>query len=333
MNISVEDPLALISVELEHDFCRRMRLGQRPCVDEYAGRCGNNPVAREYFELLLFLESPAAEAPPAVSLPKLTGYETVAVLGRGSVSTVYQARQLSTGQDVALKVLRSPPEIVRDRFLREADIMRCLDHPGIVRLQETWMLGRDCVHVMSLVSGRSLAEESASWRNAGGSGRQQMIAGWGQQIADALQHAHQRGVIHRDIKPGNIMINHCRRAVILDFGLSCYTSGGMDLSNPGDAIGTPRYMAPEQFRGRSDPRTDIYSVGVVLWELITGKQPWGGTDSFASQTLPPTAAVSPQVLPSLGRLIDDCCQEQADLRPQSAAELSGRLQQISDACT
>lgn len=333
MNMPVEDPLALIPAGLERDFCHKVRRGHRPCLDEYVDRCGNAPVAREYFELLLFLESPAHDVDCAVSLPQLAGYEIRDVLGHGSASTVYQARQLSTGQDVALKFVNSPSDSLRDRFLREADILRCLDHPGIVRLRETWMLGRDCVHVMGLIRGRSLAQESASWRNVGCSRPQLMIAVWGQQIADALQHAHQRGIIHRDIKPANIMIDNRRRAVILDFGLSCYASGDVDLSNSGDAIGTPRYMAPEQFRGHSDVRSDIYSIGLVLWELITGQQPWDSRGGYAAApTLPRTATVSPQVLPDFGQLIDDCCHERADQRPQTAAELHQRLQQICDAC-
>ncbi|MCR9202813.1 MAG: serine/threonine protein kinase [Planctomycetaceae bacterium] len=329
MTLSADDPLALIPAGLEDAFCRELRQGRRPRVEDYIHQCGDGSIVREYFELLQYME--AGTAGPAVAVPqRLSGYTTHAVLGRGAMSTVYRARQLSTGTEVALKVLTSPCGSLQDRFLREADIMRRLDHPGIVRLLETWVDGSHCVHVMPLIRGRTLEVESARRVDTPGSRAHQLsICRWGQQIADALQHAHERGIIHRDIKPGNVMIDEQEQAVIIDFGLS-RSGDRLNLSNSGDAIGTPRYMAPEQFRGRSDARSDIYSVGVVLWQLITGELPWESHRGSASAVrLPDTAAAAPNVLPALGRLIDDCCHDRPERRPRTAAELRGRLLRLA----
>jgi serine/threonine protein kinase len=205
-------------------------------------------------------------------------YELGDVIGQGAFGVVYRARDTTLNRAVALKRPRSGaldgPGAV-DRFLREARSASVLRHPHIVPVYDAGQIEGQPYLVSALVEGRNLAEELA----AGRPGIRQSTE-WVAALAEAVDHAHQSGVIHRDMKPSNILIDREDRVFLTDFGLARSDAGGASLSIDGQLVGTPAYMAPEQVRGETgtvDARTDVYSLGVVLYELLTGTRPFQGS--------------------------------------------------------
>jgi hypothetical protein len=202
-------------------------------------------------------------------------------LGQGGMGAVYKAIQRDLERTVAIKIL--PPEIAADpefgeRFRREASALASLDHPNIVRLFDYGQREGLAYFVMEFVDGVDLSRRIAS-------GPMSVHEAFGivSQLCDALEHSHKRGVVHRDIKPANILITHDERVKVADFGLARLAQpGGSDfgLTRTNATLGTPRYMAPEQLAGASssDHRVDIYAVGVVLYEMLTGHLPVGHFD-------------------------------------------------------
>lgn len=206
----------------------------------------------------------------------IANYEILRELGRGGMGVVYKAHEQSLQRMVALKVL--PPHLSSDpvfvkRFEREARAAAVLVHPHIVTIYAVGQDGGYHYIAMEYIQGKTLAS---------------LIAEDGQievgralditlQVADALAEAHRNDIIHRDVKPGNIMIDRAGRAKVLDFGLAKVLYGLTDLTTKGLLIGTPRYMSPEQCQGLDlDPRTDVYSLGVVLFEMLAGRPPFLG---------------------------------------------------------
>jgi WD40 repeat protein/predicted Ser/Thr protein kinase/tetratricopeptide (TPR) repeat protein len=211
--------------------------------------------------------------------PKTIGkFRVTEVLGQGSFGIVYKAVDADLGRIVTLKVprtgaFRSPEEAAR--FAREARSAAGLRHPGIVQVHEIAEEdGIPCI-VREYIEGKTLEEilreERPSFRKG---------AAIVEQVADALDHAHREGIVHRDIKPENIIIDAEGRAHITDFGLARKDEGEVTITLDGQVLGTPAYMSPEQAAGeagRVDGRSDIYSLGVILYELITGERPFAGT--------------------------------------------------------
>jgi serine/threonine protein kinase len=251
-----------------------------------------------------FLESPAMEV-VARAMAKDSGgslngrqlgsYKIASLLGAGGMGEVYQAHDTKLGRDVAIKVL--PAAFVHDverlaRFQREARMLAALNHPNIATIHG--LEQSDGVHylVMELVLGHTLAE-----RVSGGASKVEEALKLGGQITEALEAAHEKGVIHRDLKPANVKVTPEGRVKVLDFGLAKAFAGdgGLDPSNgpaltsmgteEGRILGTPAYMSPEQARGKAvDKRTDIWAFGCVLYELLTGKE------AFRGETLSDTIA-------------------------------------------
>ena len=211
-------------------------------------------------------------------LPKSIGrYEIVREIGRGAMGVVYEGRDLSLMRPVALKILRLEPieeelrETFEKRFYQEARAAASLQHPCIVVVYEIGIDAAADAFFMSLefLRGRTLEDVIADgplpWRDA------LRIAG---RLADALSHAHEHGVIHRDIKPGNVMIPKKGEPKIMDFGVAKLDSS--KLTSQGDVLGSPGYMAPEQaLEARVDARSDLFSLGTVLYEALTGKRAFG----------------------------------------------------------
>src|SRR5690349_13481065 len=211
-------------------------------------------------------------------------YELVDVLGQGGMSVVFKGRHNLTNQDVALKIL--PPELaahsqVKSRFVEEAKALAALDHPNIVHL---YNFGQDNGHfvlAMQFVDGRTwermiLEAERLDWPSSC------RIA---IDVLRALEYAHDCGVIHRDMKPSNVLVRaRDSVATVMDFGIAKMTTSTR-LTATGQTMGTVRYMSPEQVRGQEvDLRTDLYSLGATLYESLTGDTPFGGSTHFEIMT-------------------------------------------------
>jgi len=212
------------------------------------------------------------------STPRLPGLELIELLGRGGMGEVWRARQLSLGRTVAVKLLpehlASDPEFVA-RFDKESTALAALSHPNIVQIIDRGREGQHYFFVMELVEGRSLRERLEAGRPSPAETLRLLL-----QIARALEAAHEGGIIHRDLKPENVLLDGRGHAKVADFGLAGFNgdrSAGQQLTASRVAMGTLNYMAPEQRReARSvDGRADLYSLGVILYELFTGDLPIG----------------------------------------------------------
>ena len=204
---------------------------------------------------------------------KLGQYHIVEQLGQGGMATVFKALQPSLERFVAIKVL--PPYFVHvegfsERFVREAKAIARLDHPHILPIFDYGQEGDISYIVMKYVDAGTLKDVKS-----GVSLSLDQTADIIDQVADALDYAHEQGIIHRDVKPANILMDRAKWALLTDFGLAKMVEGSQQLTGSGVGVGTPAYMAPEQGKGQLvDARADIYSLGVVLYEMLTGRVPY-----------------------------------------------------------
>ena len=207
---------------------------------------------------------------------RLGDFQIVRELGRGGMGVVYEAEQTSLKRRVALKVLRfgvRVDEDAIDRFTREAEIVARLHHTNIVPIFAVGCESAVSYYAMQFIDGRSLADVAAEARDASRTLAVESVARWCLQAAEALTHAHHRGVIHRDVKPSNLLLDNEGVVWLTDFGLA-KRADEVALTVSGAIMGTPRYMSPEQARAARqavDHRTDIYSLGASLYELVTGQ--------------------------------------------------------------
>ena len=275
----------------------------------------------------------------------LAHYRINTAIGAGGMGEVYRATDSKLGREVALKVL--PPDMARDperlaRFQREARAVAALNHPHIVTIYS--VEESDGVHflTMELVEGQSLDHRIPE----GGLPVQQIVEIAGA-LADALAAAHDKGIVHRDLKPANVMVTEEGRVKVLDFGLAkeirAANSSDATMTSAGHTevglvMGTPRYMSPEQIAGRTlDHRTDIFSLGIILYEMSTGWRPFAGTSSaeLASAILrdtPPLVTDLRANLPAdLARIIQRCLEKSAADRFQSARDIRNELRGINTA--
>ena len=260
-------------------------------------------------------------------------YELVRELGRGGMAVVYLARQRQTGAEVAVKIVHA--KYVDDsealaRFEREARMVSELGHPNVVKLYGVRPLADASVAlIMQYVPGRNLKQ---AIRDARGLPFAQVERVLGD-IAEALEHAHRRGIVHRDVKPENIFLDESTgQALLSDFGIARSIDSETHLTITGTAIGTPAYMSPEQIDGGDvDGRSDLYSLALVGWEMVTGHQPWEGEGLYGiiykqkREDLPPLDQLRPDVPPRLRYVIEGALRKDRKARWQSAEQFRMEL--------
>ena len=296
-----------------------------------------------------FMERPPMGSNEALkSGSKLGPYEIAGPLGAGGMGEVYRARDTRLNRTVAIKVLRdhlADRVGVRERFEREARTIASLNHPHICTLHDVGREDGTDYLVMEYVEGETLAA-----RLRKGPLPLEQVLQYAIEIADALDKAHRKGITHRDLKPGNIMLTKSGTK-LLDFGLaklqqemapagaqfSQLPTASEPLTAQGTILGTLQYMAPEQLEGKeADARTDIFAFGVVVYEMATGKKAFEGKSqaSLIAKILetnpPPISSLQPMTPPALDRVVKRCLEKEPDERWQTASDLAKELQWIAE---
>ena len=260
-------------------------------------------------------------------------FELIQCVGKGYFGEVWKARDLDLRQTVAVKIPRTQDltEEYRERFLREARTTAQLRHDNIVRVLE---VGRDeetLFIVSDFIDGMTLAERILNQRLDVTESAQLCAT-----LAQALHHAHEHGIVHRDLKPSNVMLDKSNKPYLVDFGLAKQDSGEFSMTATGDILGTPAYMSPEQASGDShnaDRRSDVYSLGVVLYELLTGERPFKGSTHLllkAIQQLEPAAPskINPQLPKDLETICLKAMSKEPHRRYATALEMAEDLQRF-----
>ncbi|TNE85709.1 MAG: hypothetical protein EP330_24980, partial [Deltaproteobacteria bacterium] len=261
-------------------------------------------------------------------------YRILGKLGEGGMGVVYEAEQERPRRKVAIKVIRATAAHMRRRFEWEAEVLARLDHPGIARILEAHADPERSWFAMEFVSGAPLDEAAAGWPL---DDKLRLLA----DIADAVHHAHLKGVVHRDLKPGNILVAGDGQPKVLDFGIA----RAMDEDDQpkhtrvGQIIGTPQYMSPEQAtvgQGGIDGRSDVYALGVIAFELIAGQPPYDVRNKplpelvriITEQEAPPLTRLNRDLPSDVAVIVAKCLEKDAGLRYQSAWDLAEDLRRM-----
>jgi len=272
-------------------------------------------------------------------VPQVEGYEVLELLGEGGMGTVWRAVQLSTRREVALKLMTKEAfasEKARARFQREVELTARLQHPNIARIYDSGQCNGVHYYAMELIRGVPIDRYARDQHLA-----PRRVLELIHTVCEAVHHAHHHGVIHRDLKPSNILVTNDGQPHLLDFGLAKpFLEGEADvtLSAAGEAVGTPAYMSPEQALGRkTDWRSDIFNLGVICYELLTGRRPFEGVTApeilAAIINKEPLSIdlLCPEVPTDFRRVVDKCLRKEPELRYQHVDDLRVDLKVIQSA--
>jgi TolB-like protein/Tfp pilus assembly protein PilF/predicted Ser/Thr protein kinase len=297
----------------------------------YCGKCGGPLKTAEGASVTITLITPKENLQKGSTVAGR--YTIIEELGRGGMGVVYKAEDTKLKRTVALKFL--PPELthipdVKDRFMREAQAAAALDHPNICTVYEFDEAEEEAFISMAYIEGQSLRKKIES-----GPLELDEALRIALQIAEGLQHAHKKGVVHRDIKSANVMVTEDNQAKIMDFGLA-RVAGSTLLTKDGSTMGTVAYMSPEQAQGKEmDHRTDIWSFGVVLYEMLTGHLPFKGEHeqsviySILKEKAEPITKLKSEIPVSIEQVVDKALEKNPEKRYQQAEELLDDLKSIS----
>ncbi len=323
-----------LRAESPTELPEQTQIGASPDDDDLQGNSKSSRAESDFADDLSYLVP--AQQPDEIG--RLGDYRVLQILGRGGMGVVFRAEDPRLKRQVALKVMKpsiAASKSAKDRFLREAQFTASIEHDHIVHI---YQVGED--RGVPFIAMPFLRGESLKTRlERDGRLRQSEVVRIGKEVAAGLAAAHDRGLIHRDIKPDNIWIEEkTGRAKILDFGLVRSVSDDTELTQSGMVLGTPKYMAPEQAQGQPvDHRCDLFSLGSVLYHLATGKPAFEGNNLTATlmavvhQEPQPIEAVSPDIHPQLATLIAELVKKDRDQRPQSASLVSQRLADLEQA--
>ena len=278
-----------------------------------------------------------SQAKPVAASAGLRDFELGAEIGRGAMAIVYKATQRSTSRQVAIKRLALSREFsaedlaeVRDRFMREARAARALEHPDILQVVDAGQDGRDAWIALEYVLGRDLSQ----FTKAGQLLPVREVVQLGVRLARALHHAHSQGVIHRDIKPANVMLDRVNGSLkLMDFGIARVGDGSR--TRTGLVLGTPSFMSPEQLAGLTvDGRSDLYSLGVLLYQLLTGALPHQSDSmarlmqQIATEPAPDVRVHRPGLPESLALVLTVALEKRPELRYASGEQMARDLEAV-----
>ncbi len=307
---------------------------ENPATLKFCGECGTplpSPLSKDDFEVTQTLEAPKEELTTGSTFAGR--YQIIEELGKGGMGRVYRALDKELKEEVALKLIK--PEIAKDkkiieRFKNELKIARKISHRHVGRMYELMEDRGTHFITMEYVPGqdlRGLIKQMGQLTT----GKAITVA---KEICEGLTEAHRQGVVHRDLKPSNIIIDRQGNARILDFGIA-RSVAGKGITGPGVMIGTPEYMSPEQVEGKeTDQRSDIYSLGIILYEMVTGRVPFEGDTPFTvgvkhkSEIPKDPKELNSQIPEALSRVILRCLEKEKEKRYQTAGEVRSELENI-----